>query len=88
MTGDHEWPHAGNYLEVSPGRRLRFTWYSASTNNQRSDVEIRFAARDGGTLVTIVHEGLPESESQGHHDGWSELLSQLADVQSPAKSEK
>jgi uncharacterized protein YndB with AHSA1/START domain len=80
MKGEKDWPHAGNYLEVSPGRRLRFTWYTPSTNNQRSDVDVAFTAVGDGTRVTIVHEALPEAMAPAHHEGWSELLRQLREV--------
>lgn len=80
MKGDKEWPHAGNYLEVTPGKRLRFTWYTPSTEFKRSEVDVALVAADGGTRVTIVHEGLPEAQAQAHHDGWAELLTKLENI--------
>lgn len=82
MKGEKDWPHSGNYLEVASGKRLRFTWYTPSTNNQRSDVDIAFEPADDGTRVTITHEGLPEDMAQGFQEGWAELLVNLKSVQS------
>lgn len=78
MKGEKDWPHAGNYLEVSRGKRLRFTWYAPSTNHQRSEVDISFEKVDSGVRVAIMHTGLPADMEDGFRDGWAELLVNLA----------
>jgi metal-dependent amidase/aminoacylase/carboxypeptidase family protein len=32
---------------------------------------------DGGTLVDLIHSGLPEPEAPGHADGWAHFLPRL-----------
>jgi uncharacterized protein YndB with AHSA1/START domain len=78
MHGEgRDWPHAGHYQTVDRGRRLRFTWYTPSTDSQRSDVDVRFEAEDGGTRIRIRHTALPPSLESGFRDGWTELLGKL-----------
>ncbi|HSG91073.1 MAG TPA: SRPBCC domain-containing protein [Pseudomonadales bacterium] len=82
MHGEgRDWPHAGNYLEVDPGRRLRFTWYTPSTDFQRSEVDVHFEAVAGGTRIRLRHSALPAGSRDGFSEGWTELLDQLADLQ-------
>ncbi|GAB4535979.1 MAG: SRPBCC domain-containing protein [Parvularculaceae bacterium] len=80
MKGDRDWPHAGNYLEVSRGKRLRFTWYTPSTIHQRSEVDVRFEKVEDGVRVAILHSGLPPDMEGGFRDGWAELLANLAAI--------
>jgi uncharacterized protein YndB with AHSA1/START domain len=39
---------------------------------------VTFEPVDGGTLVRLVHRGLPESELAAHRDGWTMMLARLA----------
>ena len=74
------WPHDGEYLEVDPPRRLRFTWISEhSPAELNSIVTVDFEDDGGGTLVTLVQERFSnETEQAGHTEGWTMILDQLA----------
>ena len=55
-------PVRGAYLELDPPRRLVLSWGHAGSDRLppgSSTVEIRFTPKSGGTLVEVVHRGLP-----------------------------
>jgi len=74
---------AGEYVEVDPPHRLVFTWGweggYASTPPGSSTVEITLTPDGDGTLVRLVHSGLPNAESvAAHADGWDMYLGRLS----------
>jgi uncharacterized protein YndB with AHSA1/START domain len=73
--------HNGEYLEVLPPKRLKFTWISASTNQQPTVVTIDFRPLGDKTEITLVHDGLDSVKNvEGHTKGWTEILQQLESV--------
>jgi uncharacterized protein YndB with AHSA1/START domain len=40
-------------------------------------VEVTLTPADGGTLVTLVHRGLPAEHRRSHEDGWRAFLGNL-----------
>jgi hypothetical protein len=38
---------------------------------------VTFTPKDGGTLVELVHRGLPEAEAEQHAVGWRHFLERL-----------
>lgn len=69
---------AGTVIEVDPGRRivLGFGWEHAA--EARTDtVTITIEPAEGGTLVRLVHEGLPEDQDAGHLEGWTHFFERL-----------
>ncbi len=69
--------HTGEYTVVDRPRRLAFTWMAAHFERP-TRVTIDFEAVDGGTVVTLVHEGLPSEESVTNHTaGWAAILEAL-----------
>ena len=74
---------AGEYVEVDSPHRLVFTWGweggYASTPPGSSTVEITLTPDGDGTLVRLVHSGLPNAESvAAHADGWDMYLGRLS----------
>ena len=74
---------AGTYLEVSAPVRLVYTWGWEDAGADllppgTSTVTITLDAEDDGTLVTVVHSGLPETMTEFHTHGWVESLTELA----------
>ena len=70
----------GTFREVEPGRRIVFGWgwdgsddlpYDAST------VTITLEPNEGGSLLTLVHEGLDKDQAKGHAEGWDHYLERL-----------
>jgi uncharacterized protein YndB with AHSA1/START domain len=74
---DTQIEHVGRYLELEPGRRLRFTWSSPYTGGD-SLVTVELEAASDGTRLTLVHERLPEEHREPHAGGWGRMLDLLA----------
>ncbi len=72
----------GEYLEVSPPNRVVFTWGWESEGNSvppgASRVEVTLTADGAGTLLRMVHSGLPEPTVSSHIEGWDHFLPRLA----------
>jgi uncharacterized protein (TIGR03086 family) len=69
---------AGTVIEVDPGRRLvlGFGW-EQSAEPGTDTVIITIEPAEGGTLVRLVHEGLPEDQGEGVLEGWTHFLERL-----------
>jgi len=72
----------GEYLEVSPPHRVRFTWGweagGAPLPPGASTVEITLTPDGDGTIVRLVHSGLPAEAIEPHAAGWRHYLARLA----------
>jgi uncharacterized protein YndB with AHSA1/START domain len=72
--------HRGRYLEIERPARLRFTWASAGTNGNDTEVTVLLEAIEGGTRVTLVHVSLPdETSAERHEHGWQSILARCRD---------
>jgi uncharacterized protein YndB with AHSA1/START domain len=72
---------SGVYREIDAPRRLVYTWrWETIPNFPETVVTVEFRARaDGGTDLSLVHEGLPDDASgQRHAHGWVESMNKLA----------
>jgi uncharacterized protein YndB with AHSA1/START domain len=74
----------GTYTEVTPPRRVAFTWgwdsddpSLAQTPPGASLVEIELEPKDGGTLLRLRHSRLPDATSSIHRERWSLYLGRL-----------
>ena len=73
-------PVRGRYLAVERPHRLVLSWGHAGSDRLppgASTVEITFAPDDGGTMVTVVHAGLPAAGAEQHRLGWAHFLDRL-----------
>jgi uncharacterized protein (TIGR03086 family) len=71
---------AGTYREVEPGRRLVFGWGWEGSDDlgpDASTVTVTLEPAEGGTLVTLVHEGLDAEQAAAHAEGWSHYFERL-----------
>ncbi len=71
---------AGAYTEVEDGKQVAFSWGwegSAELPPGASTVHITLEPTDGGTLVTLVHEGLTAGQAASHAEGWDHYLGRL-----------
>jgi uncharacterized protein YndB with AHSA1/START domain len=70
---------SGVYREVVPDEKLVFTWQWRSKPEWESLVTITLKRDGEGTILTLIHEQLPdEAEREGHRNGWSGALDKLA----------
>jgi uncharacterized protein YndB with AHSA1/START domain len=71
----------GRFLELVPGRRVRFTWGwhgSPSVPPGSSEVAIELVEIEGATLLTLTHDGLPPDDRDPHLAGWRHYVPRLA----------
>ena len=74
----------GTFREVDPGRRIVFGWGWEGSDDVPPDastitVTVEPAA-EGGSVVTLTHEGLSEVETERHAEGWTHYLERLERV--------
>ena len=87
IDGQARIDHTGEFLEVDPPRRLRFTWVSPYTGPQGSEVTVTFEPEAAGTRLLLVHLGLPAGVVDPHREGWAAILGRLSVVVSSVGSE-
>jgi uncharacterized protein YndB with AHSA1/START domain len=71
----------GEYVLVEAPRRVVFTWGfegGESVPAGSSDVSVTLTSVPEGTLLRLVHIGLPHPALSGHDQGWAGYLAQLA----------
>jgi len=71
---------AGKYVAVEPHRRVVFSfgWEGGEiVAPGASTVEITLTARDNGTVLRLIHSGLPEDAVDSHGKGWTHYLDRL-----------
>lgn len=77
LNGDEHNP-TGVYQEVVPERRLAFTWDLPGAAEPQSLVTFQLEPIEGGTVLTLTHERLPDDALRASHEaGWSGLLDKL-----------
>ena len=63
--------HYGRFTEFERPGRIRHTWMSPKTLGVESVVTLTFREEGEGTVMTLVHSGLPDCEpAKGHEKGW------------------
>jgi uncharacterized protein YndB with AHSA1/START domain len=69
----------GEYLEVDPPNRLVQTWKPDWDPGAATRVTYRLEPRDGGTRLTVRHEGFGDQRQscEGHAMGWERVLQWL-----------
>jgi len=76
-NGDHI--AFGEYKEIIPNRRLRFTWNRKDTPALSTLVTVEFEDLGQTTRLTLTHEGFTEQEDAADHkEGWTSLLEKFA----------
>jgi uncharacterized protein YndB with AHSA1/START domain len=71
----------GVYREIIPNEKLVFTWSwdpAPGDEPRESLVTVLLKPDDGGTLLTVIHERMPDEEARaGHEGGWNGALDKL-----------
>jgi len=75
----------GAFLEVEPPRRVVFTWEWENNNDlagefRASIVEVTLVPDGAGTLLRLVHRGVPAARRGGSAEGWTHYLRRLVVV--------
>ena len=70
--------HYGRFVEVDRPGRIQHSWVSPATFGQETMVTVSFAKQGSGTLMTLVHTGLTDTDKgRSHNDGWNFFLDKL-----------
>jgi uncharacterized protein YndB with AHSA1/START domain len=74
----------GEYTAADPGKKVSFTWFGRG-EPAPTQVEVTFAAQDGGTLVSLDHSGVGSGELwspviEEMEKGWTNALENLASI--------
>ena len=78
---EHRAGATGVYTEIVPDERIAFTWRGDWRPEEETLVTVTLRDVEGGTEVTLVHEGFVTAESrQGHEHGWTGSLEKLSGV--------
>jgi uncharacterized protein YndB with AHSA1/START domain len=72
--------HYGRFTAMERPGRIQHTWVSPNTLGNESTVTLSFRKKGAGTLMTLVHSGLPYHElAKGHKNGWSYFMGIFAE---------
>ena len=74
---------SGHYLEVDENKRVKFRWFS-NIDSAPTEVTVTFTEKDGGTLVSLMHE-VPDDPSwaksaEAFQENWVSSLENLKSV--------
>lgn len=79
----------GTYREIVRPERLVYTWQweGEVMPNVETLITVSFAARDGGTELSMVHTGFPDAMMRDSHEqGWGSTFNRLTDHLDPRGS--
>jgi len=71
---------AGTYREVEPGKRIVFGFGWEGSDElppDASTITVTIEPADGGSLVTLVHDGLVGEQATAHATGWNHYFERL-----------
>jgi uncharacterized protein YndB with AHSA1/START domain len=72
------WAHYGRFVALDRPGRIEHTWMSEATRGLDTVVTVTLEPKDGATLVTIRHTGVPDDDmGRGHAEGWGWMLGML-----------
>jgi uncharacterized protein YndB with AHSA1/START domain len=64
----------GTFSEVSPNRRLKYSWQWEGSD-EITEIEVIFEARPEGSAVQLTHSGFQSSTSlENHATGWDSYI--------------
>ena len=74
-------PHYGRFIEIDRPGRIQHSWMSRNTLGEESTVTVTFQKKGEGTLLTLLHSGLPNADmATAHEKGWNSILDKLSDI--------
>jgi uncharacterized protein YndB with AHSA1/START domain len=73
-------PHYGRFTEMQRPGRMQHTWMSPNTAGLDSTVTVTFKKQGEGTVMTLMHAGLPDTnQGKGHEKGWNFFMGSFCD---------
>ena len=71
----------GHFIAVEPPQRVVFTWGIPGSDELpagSTTVEITLTSDGDGTIVGLIHHGVPASQREGHAAGWIACLDRFS----------
>jgi uncharacterized protein YndB with AHSA1/START domain len=74
-------PHYGRFTEIDRPGRIQHSWMSPNTLGKESVVTVTFERKGEGTLMTLVHSGLPTGDiAKAHEEGWNSIFDKFSNI--------
>ena len=74
-------PHYGRFTEINRPGRIQHSWMSRNTLGEETMVTVTFQRKAEGTLMTLLHSGLPEGDAEkAHEKGWNSILDKFSKI--------
>ena len=74
-------PHYGRFMEINRPGRIQYSWMSRNTLGEESTVTVTFQKKGEGTLMTLLHSGLPnEAMAKAHEKGWNSIFDKFSNI--------
>ena len=74
-------PHYGRFMAMDRPDRIQHSWMSPNTLGEESIVTVTFKKRGEGTLMTLVHSGLPnDAMAKAHEKGWNSISDKFSNI--------
>lgn len=73
-------PHYGRFLRLERDRLIEMTWVTGAggTEGAETVLRLRFDPKDGGTMLTLSHDGFAtEAANDLHEQAWQHVLDVL-----------
>jgi uncharacterized protein YndB with AHSA1/START domain len=73
--------HYGRFIEIDRPARIQYSWMSRNTLGQESTVAVTFQKKETGTLMTLLHSGLPNDDmARAHEKGWNSIADKFSNI--------
>jgi uncharacterized protein YndB with AHSA1/START domain len=74
-------PHYGRSMEIDRPGRIQHSWMSRNTLGEESMVTVTFQKKGEGTLMTLLHSGLPNDDTaKAHEKGWNSIFDKFTNI--------
>jgi uncharacterized protein YndB with AHSA1/START domain len=74
-------PHYGRFMEIDRPSRIQHSWMSRNTLGEESTVTVTFQKKGEGTLMTLLHSGLPNDDMvRAHEKGWNSISDKFSRI--------
>jgi uncharacterized protein YndB with AHSA1/START domain len=74
-------PHYGRFIDIERPGRIQYSWMSPNTLGEESMVTVTFQAKGEGTLLTLLHSGLPnDAMAKAHEKGWNSIFDKFSNI--------
>jgi uncharacterized protein YndB with AHSA1/START domain len=74
-------PHYGRFMEIDRPGRIQHSWMSRKSLGEESMVTVTFQKKGEGTLMTLLHSGLPNDHvAKADEKGWNSLFDQFSNI--------